>query len=204
MSNQVEVVRSADPSEFVELITLSPFFKLDIRYARTDNVFGQPYYKQARAFLQKPAARSLVDALHELLPLGYGLVIFDGYRPWSITVEFWNSVTEEQKEFVADPREGSKHNRGCAVDLSLYFLSSGLIAEMPSEFDEMSERSSASYEGGSTECRARRDLLIAVMERNSFTVESNEWWHFNWVGWESFSVYDISFDEISPLSGDRI
>ena len=112
-------------ADLVELVKLDPTIKLDIRYAGTNNFLGKPVYKEARAFLQRPAAEALVAAHRELARDGYGLLIHDGYRPWAITKLFWDMTSGFQREFVADPATGSKHNRGCAVDLTMYDLASG-------------------------------------------------------------------------------
>ena len=170
--------------------------KLDIRYAGTNNFLGKPVYTEARAFLQRPAAEALVAAHHELARDGYGLMIHDGYRPWAITKLFWDMTTGFQREFVADPARGSKHNRGCAVDLTMYDRAFGTAVEMPSAYDEMTTRAYPDYRGGPPEARARRDLLRAVMERHGFTVEPNEWWHFNYQDWQQYPVLDIAFGAI--------
>ncbi len=98
--------------ELVELVTLDSTFRLDIRYATPDNFMGRTMYSQARAFLQRPAAEALVRVLRALRTQGYGLMIFDGYRPWSVTKEFWDATEPAKRKFVADPAKGSKHNRG--------------------------------------------------------------------------------------------
>lgn len=185
--------RSAD---LVELVKLDPTIKLDIRYAGTNNFLGKPVYKEARAFLQRPAAEALLKAHRELRPLGYGLLIHDGYRPWTITKLFWDMTSGTQREFVADPKSGSKHNRGCAVDLTMYDLATGAAVEMPSGYDEMTPRAYPDYTGGTAEARARRDLLRKVMESHDFTVEPNEWWHFNYKDWKEYPLLDIAFSEI--------
>ena len=129
----VERAQDAPPKEpgpfrdpdLVELRTLDPTIKLDIRYATPNNVAGRAVYSQARAFLQRPAATALVLAHRALAADGYGLLIFDGYRAWRVTKLFWDTTPPEKREFVADPSKGSKHNRGCAVDLSMYDLATG-------------------------------------------------------------------------------
>src|SRR2546423_13142929 len=123
--------------ELVELIKLDKTIRLDIRYATTNNFTGRAMYTEARAFLQKPAAAALVRVSERLRKQGYGLVVFDGYRPWSVTKIFWDATPADKKEFVADPAKGSRHNRGCAVDLSLYELQTGRAVEMPSGHDEV-------------------------------------------------------------------
>lgn len=184
-------------AKLVELITLDPTIKLDIRYATANNFMGRPVYPQARAFLQKPAAKSLLKVHKKLKKQGLGLVIFDGYRPWTITKLFWDTVSEEQRKFVANPAKGSKHNRGCAVDLSIYDLQTGALLPMPSGYDEFTERASPDYKGGTPEETKNRELLRGLMEDAGFVVNPNEWWHFDYKDWEKYAIYDISFDEAS-------
>lgn len=186
------------PADLVELVTLDPTIKLDIRYATAHNLAGRAVYTEARAFLQRPAAEALLRAHRALRSKGYGLLVFDGYRPWRVTKLFWDVTPADKHEFVADPAKGSKHNRGCAVDLSMYELASGREVEMPGAYDEMSERSYVTYTGGSAEARMKRDLLREVMEHEGFFVEPNEWWHFNYKDWTSYGIQDIPFNEIKP------
>jgi D-alanyl-D-alanine dipeptidase len=183
-------------ADLVELVKLDPTIKLDIRYAGTNNFLGKPVYKEARAFLQRPAAEALLKAHHDLRQHGYGLMIHDGYRPWAITKLFWDMTSGFQREFVADPKTGSKHNRGCAVDLTIYDLATGIAVDMPGGYDEMTPRSYPDYPGGPPEARARRDLLRKAMESHDFTVEPNEWWHFNYKDWKEYPLLDIAFSEI--------
>jgi len=180
-------------AKLVELVTLDNTIKLDIRYATANNFVGRPVYPEARAFLQKPAAKALLKVHRQLKKQGMGLVIFDGYRPWTITKLFWDVVREDQRKFVADPAKGSKHNRGCAVDLSIYDLKTGELIEMPSGYDEFTERASPNYAGGTDKQRANRDMLRKLMEAEGFTVNPNEWWHFDYKNWQDYAIYDISF-----------
>lgn len=184
-------------ADLVELIKLDKTIKLDIRYATANNFVGRPVYSEARAFLQRPAAEALVRVNRELKKKDLGLVIFDGYRPWTITKLFWDVVSEDKRKFVADPAKGSKHNRGCAVDLSIYDRRTGKLIEMPSGYDEFTERASPDYQGGTDEERANRDMLRKLMEAEGFTVNPNEWWHYDYKDWQSYAIYDISFDEAS-------
>jgi zinc D-Ala-D-Ala dipeptidase len=184
-------------AKLVELITLDPSIKLDIRYATEDNFVGKKVYPEARAFLQKPAAKAVAKVHEKLRERGLGLVIFDGYRPWSITKLFWEVTPEDKRKFVANPAKGSKHNRGCAVDLSMFDLKTGKLVDMPSGYDEFSERASPDYKGGTAEQIANRELLRKLMEDAGFTVNPNEWWHFDYKDWEKYAIYDISFAEAS-------
>jgi D-alanyl-D-alanine dipeptidase len=182
--------------DLVELVKLDPTIKLDIRYAATNNFLGRQVYKEARAFLQRPAAEALQRVGHRLREKGYGLLVFDGYRPWSVTKIFWDSTPPDKKRFVADPSQGSRHNRGCAVDLTLYDLSSGREVEMPSAYDEMTTRAYPSYSGGGQEQRRMRELLREAMESEGFTINEFEWWHFDYKDWKQYPILDISFDQI--------
>ncbi|HTH50339.1 MAG TPA: M15 family metallopeptidase [Pyrinomonadaceae bacterium] len=183
-------------ADLVELVKLDKSIKLDIRYATPNNFTGRAVYPEARAFLQRPAAEAVVRVNQALKKEGLGLVIFDGYRPWSITKLFWSVVSEDQKKFVADPAKGSKHNRGCAVDLSIYDRKTGKLIPMPSGYDEFTDRASPSYTGGTDEERANRDKLRRLMEAEGFTVNDNEWWHFDYKGWQDYAIYDIAFDQV--------
>ena len=183
-------------AELVEIVTLDPSIRLDIRYATAQNLAGRAVYDEARAFLQRPAAEAAVRAHRALRAHGYGLLVFDGYRPWRVTKLFWEVTPPEKREFVANPAKGSKHNRGCAVDLSLYDLGTGREVEMPSAYDEMTPRAYPDYAGGPAEARQRRDLLRRVIEAEGFTVEPNEWWHFNYKDWRDYPILDVPFAAI--------
>jgi D-alanyl-D-alanine dipeptidase len=183
-------------ADLVEVAALDPGIKLDVRYATADNFMHRALYSQARVFLQRPAAEALVRAHRALREQGYGLLLFDGYRPWRVTKMMWDATPKAQRDFVANPQKGSKHNRGCAVDLSMYHLDSGREAEMPSAYDEFSPRADPGYTGGTAEQRARRDLLRRAMEKEGFTVEPNEWWHFNCRDWHSYPILDVPFEAL--------
>ncbi len=183
-------------SDLVELIKLDPTLKLDIKYASEDNFIGIAVYDEARAFLQRPAAIALVEVNRDLRDLGFGLVIFDGYRPWSVTKTFWDLTPKEDRKFVANPKTGSRHNRGCAIDVTLYEIASGKVVDMPSGYDEMNEQAYPEYQGGRPEQRTMRDLLIKTMKAHGFTVYQYEWWHFDFWDWKSYRIQNIQFSEI--------
>lgn len=183
-------------AELVELNTLDKTLKLDIRYARTDNFVGKAVYAEARAFMQRPAAEALRRVHRKLKKRNLGLVIFDGYRPWSVTKLFWEVTPEDKRKFVANPKVGSRHNRGCAVDLSMFDLKTGKLVEMPTDFDDFTDRASPSFDGATKTQKKNRDLLRRVMEAEGFTVNRNEWWHFDYKDWENYAIYDIAFSEV--------
>jgi zinc D-Ala-D-Ala dipeptidase len=184
--------------DLVELVELDPTIKLDIRYATSNNFLGRRVYKEARAFLQRPAAEAIVRANRRLREKGFGLMVFDGYRPWSVTKIFWDFTPQDKKKFVANPSQGSRHNRGCAIDLTLYDLRSGSEVEMPSGYDEMTERAYPNYSGGTEEQRRMREILREAMESEGFTIYEFEWWHFDYKDWKRYPILDISFDQIKP------
>ncbi len=194
--NELPKEENKREADLLELVKLDKTIKLDIRYARNDNFVGRAVYTEARAFLQKPAAEAVVRAHKKLKKLGLGLMIFDGYRPWSVTKLFWEVTPEDKRKFVANPATGSRHNRGCAVDLSIYNLKTKRLVDMPSDFDEFTERASPDYQGGTEIQTKNRELLREMMEDEGFIVNKNEWWHFDYKDWEKYDIYDVPFDEI--------
>jgi zinc D-Ala-D-Ala dipeptidase len=184
------------PADLVELTSLDPAIRLDIRYSTSDNFLSTPVYAEARAFLERPAAEALLRAHRALRERGYGLLVHDAYRPWWVTKLFWEATPKDKRAFVADPAKGSRHNRGCAVDLTLYRLADGAPVEMPSLYDEMTERASPGYAGGPPEPRRMREVLRSAMEREGFTVFESEWWHFDFRDWREYPILNVSFDQI--------
>jgi D-alanyl-D-alanine dipeptidase len=183
-------------SDLAELTTLDATIRLDVRYATDRNFLSVPVYTQARAFLQRPAAEALVRAHRRLKSLGYGLLVHDGYRPWYVTKMFWDGTPEDKHTFVADPSRGSRHNRGCAVDLTLYDLRTGEPVVTTGGYDEMSDRSYPDYPGGTSRQRALREILRTAMEREGFTVYEAEWWHFDYKDWRSYRIGNQRFEEL--------
>lgn len=187
------------PSDLVEIVKLDSTIKLDIRYATDNNFMGAVFYRQGRAFMQKPAAEALVRAHRKLMTAGYGLLIHDAYRPWYVTKMFWDATPEQQKIFVANPSRGSRHNRGAAVDLTLYDRRTGMPVEMVSGYDEFSARAYAHYTGGTSLQRWHRELLRHALEAEGFQVYEWEWWHFDYKDWKRFRIHNLSFEEVDRL-----
>jgi CubicO group peptidase (beta-lactamase class C family)/D-alanyl-D-alanine dipeptidase len=190
-------------ADLVELTTLDPTIKLDIRYASMNNFLSTPVYSQARAFLQRPAAEALLRAHQKLKQMGFGLLIHDAYRPWYVTKLFWEATPDDKKIFVADPSQGSRHNRGCAVDLTLYDLATGKPIEMVGVYDEMSERSYPGYPGGTSLQRWHREVLREVMEDEGFDVYDFEWWHFDYQDWRAYPILNITFENLTTNKAAR-
>ncbi|HET7595747.1 MAG TPA: M15 family metallopeptidase, partial [Burkholderiales bacterium] len=182
--------------DLVEPAVLDSSIHLDIRYATTNNFLGSVFYAAPHAFLQRPAAAALLRAARALRPLGYGLLIHDAYRPWYVTKVFWDATPPASRWLVADPARGSKHNRGAAVDITLYDLATGAPIEMPSTYDEATPRAAADFPGGTALQRWHRALLRRVMVSQGFIVNPSEWWHFDFRGWERYPILNVPFERL--------
>ena len=180
----------------VELIKLDDTIKLDIRYATTNNFVGKVIYKEARAFMQRPAADAIVRIHQNLKKQNLGLVIFDGYRPLSATKIFWEVTPADKKKFVANPNKGSRHNRGCAVDLGLFDLKTGKNLDMPTDFDDFTEKAAIDYAGATEQQKKNREILRQAMEADGFKVYATEWWHYDFQSCPESRILDIQFSEI--------
>ncbi len=183
-------------SDLVDVTKYADTIKLDIRYASNDNFLDTPVYASAQSFLQRPAAEALGRIAASLKNKGYGLLVHDSYRPWYVTKIFWDATPEEGKDFVADPSQGSRHNRGAAIDLTLYDLKTGKAIEMVGTYDEMTERSYPDYPGGTSQQRWHRELLRNTMEANGFKVYKYEWWHFDFDGWKHYRIQNDTFENL--------
>jgi serine beta-lactamase-like protein LACTB len=183
--------------DLVDLTALDDTIKLDVRYATTNNFLSTPLYTSARAFMQRPAAEALVRVHKKLAEQGFGLLIYDAYRPWYVTKMFWEATPPKQRIFVADPAKGSRHNRGCAVDLTLYDRQTGKPVEMVSGYDEMSDRAYPAYPGGTSLRRWHRELLRRAMAAEGFTVFEAEWWHFDYKDWTKYPIGNQTFEEMA-------
>ncbi|WP_410221783.1 M15 family metallopeptidase [Pedobacter sp.] len=184
------IIQNPD-NELIEIKKAIPSVVLDIRYATTNNFMHQIMYKQARAFARKPVVEKLKVIQARLKKDGYGLKIFDGYRPYAVTVSFYEKATD--KAFVANPNKGSKHNRGCALDLTLIDLKTGKDIPMPTPYDSFEDAASPTYANLPANIIKNRDYLIKIMHDNGFKVVNNEWWHFDFNGWQNYSLMDIPF-----------
>jgi len=189
--------KGAREPHLVELVKVDPALHLDVRYATTNNFMGTVFYEQARAFMQDAAAQALKRAHQQLRKEGFGLLIHDGYRPWFVTRMFWDGTPAEHHDMVADPSTGSRHNRGCAVDLTLCDPKTGAALRMPGGYDEFSHRSNPWYPGGTSEQRWLRDTLRHAMESEGFTVYEHEWWHFDFGAWREYPVLNVRFQDLA-------
>ena len=190
-------------AELVDVASLDDTIKLDIRYATENNFMGVVFYKQPRAFMQKPAAEALVQAHRRLKERGYGLLIHDAYRPWFVTKMFWDATPDNLKDFVANPQKGSRHNRGCAVDLTMYDLKTGKPVPMVAGYDEFTPRAFPGYPGGTSIQRWHRELLREEMQREGFEVYEFEWWHFDFKDWKNYRIGTKTFEEIDAAKSSN-
>jgi D-alanyl-D-alanine dipeptidase len=183
-------IKAKPDSKLVEIKKYIPEILLDIRYATTNNFTHKRMYQQARL----PVVLALKEVEADLKAKGLGLKIYDAYRPYSVTVKFYEAT--QDTNFVADPRKGSKHNRGCAIDLSLIHLKTGIELDMPTGFDSFSRKASANYPNLPKQEIDNRELLKSVMQAHGFRVLSTEWWHYDFNGWASYPLLDIPFSDI--------
>jgi D-alanyl-D-alanine dipeptidase len=189
--------RSIDKNPANELIDLASFVPgvvLDIRYATPNNFTKEVIYKQAKAYARKPVAAALKEAQKSFAQHGVGIKIFDAYRPYSATVKFYEVYKDTT--YVASPYRGSRHNRGCAIDMTLVDLKTGKELKMPTEFDSFKKEAWPSTIIKDAEAKKNRDLIISVMTKHGFKVNSSEWWHFDFIGWQKFDVLDIDFEKL--------
>lgn len=192
-----EMISKDSENVLVDLKKYIPSLKLDIRYAGSNNFLHEPVYKYAKAFLRKPAASALLLVQKELNKAGLGLKIFDAYRPYSATLKFWDKVRDTQ--YVAAPWTGSRHNRGCAVDLTIISLKSGEELDMPIGFDSFRLQAHSDNINLSADKIKNRDLLIGVMAKYGFENLPTEWWHYDFKDWVKFDLMDISFEQLENI-----
>ena len=190
---------AAQTPQLISVTSADAGIKLDVRYAATNNFLGLKLYEEAQAFLQRPAAEALGRVQQQLKLYGYGLLVHDAYRPWYVTKMIWDATPAEQRSSLDDPAQGSRHNRGAAVDVSLYDIMTGATVGMISGYDEFSPRASAAYVGGTSLERWRRDLLRQLMEREGFSADAAMWWHFDYHDWQQYPIMNKSFADIAPV-----
>lgn len=178
------------PDDLVDLEKAIPGIVLDIRYATTNNFTGQKLYPSAQCHLRRAAAEKLVAAQKEFATLGYGLKIFDGYRPLSVQRKMWEVFP--QPGYVADPKRGSRHNRGAAVDVTLIRLADGAELPMPTSYDDFTERAHRNFKDLPEEAIRNRDLLEQVLTKHGFVGLPTEWWHFDDKDWRNYPLLDIA------------
>lgn len=173
-----------------------PTIILDIKYATPNNFSGIAVYKTANAFARKPVVLALENIQQNLAKQGLGLKIYDAYRPYSVTVKFWNITPTDKKDFVANPAKGSRHNRGCAVDVTLINLKTGQELAMPTSYDSFLTNAYADFTTLPDSVIQNRKILQDVMTSNGFNIYKYEWWHFDFKDWQAYDLMDIEFGKL--------
>ncbi|MBW8683959.1 M15 family metallopeptidase [Chitinophaga rhizophila] len=189
-----QLVAADSNQALIDIAAYIPGIRTDIRYATADNFTHQVLYPYAAAYLRLPAARALKAVQEELNRQGLGLLIFDAYRPYSITEKMWEIVPDDR--YAANPRNGSGHNRGVAVDLTLVKLQTGQPVAMPTGFDDFTEKAHHAYPVSDTMIAANRQLLRSVMEKHGFLPLTTEWWHYYLKTYKEYPLMDIPFSGI--------
>ncbi len=187
-------LRTQPEKELVNLATYIPGIVLDIRYATSNNFTGEVIYQLPRAYARKPVAEALRKAQIDFNKHGVGIKVYDGYRPYKATVKFYEVYRDTT--YVASPYRGSRHNRGCAIDMTLVNLKTGEELPMPTAFDSFQKEAWPTTPVKDPVIKKNRDLIISVMEKHGFKVNASEWWHFDFVGWQKFEVMDIDFEAL--------
>ena len=184
---------AADSNQrLVDVTRYIPGIHTDVRYATTRNFTQQVLYPHPRVLLRLPAAKALKAVQQQLSARGLALKIFDAYRPYAVTEKMWTIVPDDR--YAADPRKGSGHNRGVAVDLTLIQRSSGDTIPMPTGYDDFTEKAHYSYQPADTAVVANRALLRRIMEQHGFTALETEWWHFYLSDYQKYPLLDLGFD----------
>ncbi len=192
--------RQPSDADLVDVTQIIPDIIVDLKYATPDNFTGQVLYDTARCFLRRGTAERLARVQARLRRKGLGLKIWDGYRPLSVQWRMWELV--QDPKYVADPRKGSRHNRGAAVDVTLVD-STGRELEMPSGFDDFTERAHRDYTGCSEEARRNRRILEEAMRAEGFLPLPSEWWHFDDPNWRKYEILDIPIRELARRTALR-
>jgi D-alanyl-D-alanine dipeptidase len=188
-------IKQNPKKELIDLEQYIPGIVLDIRYATMNNFTGEKIYNLAKAYARKPVADAVKRAQAELQKQGLGIKIFDAYRPYKATVKFYEVYKDTT--YVASPYRGSRHNRGCAIDMTIINLKTGEELKMPTGYDSFQKEAWPKTPIKDPEARKNRALIIQVMEKQGFKVNSSEWWHFDFIGWRNYEVLDIDFEELA-------
>lgn len=180
------ILFAGDPA-LIDIRTKAPGIRIDIRYATANNFTGQPLYPVGECLLCEPVAERLAAVQKQLEKKGLGLKVWDCYRPLSIQQKLWEIVPDPR--YVADPKTGSRHNRGASVDLTLVDKN-GNELPMPTPYDEFSSRAHRDYRDVAPHIIKNRALLEEAMSAQGFIGLPTEWWHFDAPEWSQFALRD--------------
>ncbi len=194
--------KQAPSADLVDLRALDSTIVVELKYATPENFVGQTLYGANACYLRRSTAERLVRVQRRLRAQGMGLKVYDCYRPLSVQWRMWELVPDTR--YVADPRKGSRHNRGAAVDVTLVDAN-GHELLMPSAFDDFSERAHRSATSAPPEALRHRALLEEAMAAEGFIPLPSEWWHFDDPRWQEFPVLDIPLEALqgSPQASGK-
>jgi D-alanyl-D-alanine dipeptidase len=193
-----ERLAQRDPDQRLIDLSTIPGIRIDVRYATTNNFMHEKLYPVAKVYLRAPAAKALAEVQRDLAAEHLGLLVFDGYRPYSVTEKMWEPI--RNPDFVADPAKGSRHNHGAAVDLTLVNIASAEELQMPTTYDDFTQRARADYAELPPQAIANRAKLRDAMVRHGFEQLPSEWWHFDFRGWERFALMNVPLEELGTVS----
>ena len=182
----------------IDLEKFIPGILVDVRYATENNFAKTKFYESEKVFLRLPAAVALKKIQKELLKKNLSLKIFDAYRPYSVTEKMWEFVHDDR--YAASPKTGSRHNRACAVDVTLVDLQTKTELEMPTPYDDFTEKAHHDYDKLPENILKNRELLKTIMEKYGFESITSEWWHYDFSGWKNYELLDISFEALEKHS----
>ncbi len=186
----------AQKNEMIELKSMIPDIQYDLKYATKNNFTGKRMYPSAtnQTYLVKDAALALQKVAAALKSMNLGIWVWDAYRPYRATVKFWKLIHDER--YVANPSKGSGHNRGIAIDMSIYQLSDGKLIEMPTGFDNFSDSAHHGFMQLAENKIQNRALLKSLMEKHGFRSFDSEWWHYSWPNDKNYEVLNLSFKQL--------
>ncbi|GAB2767512.1 D-alanyl-D-alanine dipeptidase [Hymenobacter luteus] len=184
-------IAQSQEQELVDLRELIPDLVLDIRYATSRNLLGVALYPTAGAYLRRPVAEALARVQTVLAQRGLGLCVYDAYRPYSVSVRLYEQLQDEN--VAAPPWRGSRHNRGCSVDVGLVEQATGRHVPLPTDFDELTPAAHIRFENLPNHILLNRTVLLAAMQAQGFVNYPNEWWHFDHYRWAEFDLLDLPF-----------
>lgn len=181
--------------DLVDVQKLDSTIVIDLRYATADNFLHDTLYSANICLLRAAVAAQLVKVQQSLRKKGFGLKVWDAYRPLSVQKKMWHKLPDPR--YVADPAKGSMHNRGVAVDVTLVDLA-GKELEMPTGFDDFSPRAGSDYPHVSELAKRHRQMLQEAMTAFGFRTITSEWWHFYYFNSRDYSVLDIPLESFQP------
>lgn len=193
-----KIVQANGENKLLDMRALTPDAQFDVTYATPNNLIKRAVYQTAEVFMRRPAALALQSVHQTLKQQGYGLVLFDGYRPYRVTEIFYEEIKDTT--YVADPKRGSRHNRGMAIDLSLFDLKTGKRVSMPSNYDETTPRAFHSFMDSDSASLKHREILKNAMTAVGFEINLNEWWHYDFKGYRTCYTYDLWHADIKKAN----